>query len=322
MSTKKKYFTFFLQLLGLIVSLYIVFLIVDVEKLLKILPKLTLPIIILALILGMIRQMLTALRWRLLNTDQENTLPYKHYFFYVMASSAMSLITPGIIGIDITRGALLGKNVRTNKVEQLASVLSDRVVGLFSALFVGTLATLIAPVLPHRWQYFFLLFGLLSFFIIGFVIAILPQLHQLLLRLFAKLPKIGEKLSYLLRVWQKIIDFYRDNPSRLLPIFLISFLIHSTFFTLAYLLALNLKLNLSFFTIMAVIALSFIVIALPISLLGLGVNELSFVMLLSLQNVSPELATALSLQLFFLNTLISLIGLPFLWFLPKVQHDS
>ncbi|MBP47848.1 MAG: hypothetical protein CMH53_07900, partial [Myxococcales bacterium] len=81
-------------------------------------------------------------------------------------------------------------------------------------------------------------------------------------------------------------------------------------------------LNLSFFVVATVTALSWVVVALPVSWMGVGTSELSFLLLLSLQGVSRESAVALSLHQSAIHLLTALLCVPLLlWVVARIEAE-
>lgn len=306
---------FGIRWLGLVLSLCVVYWLVDLRVVWRMTKQVSWWTSLIGLALIALRNALVALRWRVMNTQEEKP-PYRRYALYVFASIPMVLISPGTLGFDVARGAMLGKEVEENQARHVISVLSDRIVGFFSVILFGNLALWVAPTFPSREKYFVPLLLLLLGFVAGLLVATSGVLYRLLQRIFGALGGVGQRLLGVLELWMEIAAFFRANLGRVLVALALCFVIHMAWFLLAYLIAQEMGLHLSFFVIATVTALSWVVLMLPITVMGLGVNELSFVFLLSFQGIPAESATALSLHMFALLLVMAILCIPLLWFLP------
>jgi uncharacterized protein (TIRG00374 family) len=76
-----------------------------------------------------------------------------------------------------------------------------------------------------------------------------------------------------------------------------------------YMIALGFKQNIPFTALLIFIPLTVLFSTIPISISGLGIREGAFVVLFSLINIKPEVATAISLSWFLAIVASSLFGL-------------
>lgn len=306
-----------LRVVAVLGSIGVVLLVVDVAKAWQAAQQISLPVVALALSVNLVRQGFIAWRWKAMNTA-EGTHSLSQYLFFILASRPASLLPlPGLLGFDLARGAMIGQSSEEDRAEQFVSVISDRVVGLSSVILIGMAAALVAPQFPSRFKYVGILGLLLSAFVAGLLVSGSPALHGLVGKLLTRLGGLGAKVQALLDLWMRVVAFFRRNPRRIGKALLACALIHVSWFLIVWLLANNLGLGLSFWVVTTVTALSWIVLALPLSWMGLGVNELSFIFLLSFQGVSAELATALSLHQFAINVMFSILCIPLLLFVGK-----
>lgn len=322
MSTKKSIpVGFILRLLGMCLALFIVFQIVKPRELWEKVSQISLWIFVVSLLINVVRQALIGWRWMLMNTESSGH-SLGQYILFTLAALPVQLFVPGIVGMDVVRGALIGQNAEENKAQNLISVLSDRVIGLFSVILLGIGFALFAPQFPSRWKYIGFL-GVLAFlFVVGIVASVSKWLQRLFLWIFGFLGGLGEKLANLLELWTGIVAFFRANPRRVVLALFACLLIHFSWFFIVYLLAQNLQLSLSFFIIATVTAISWVILAIPVSFMGLGVNELSFAYLLSFQGVSNANATALSLHQAAINIVFAVLCIPLWLFLSRKKHSD
>lgn len=308
------------RILGVLLGLLLVFYLVDVQKLWQQVSKISFGIMLLALLINLVRQGLTALRWRLMNTESsEHT--FWQYYLYTLVSAPAQLFVPGLVGVDLARGLLIGQSASGNRGQHLISVLSDRVIGLLSVIILGMGFAIFTPTFPSREKYIIFLGLLLVAFVMGLMISSFKGLHRLIINICGRLGTVGEKGIAFLELWTGILTFFRGNLMRVVWALLVCFLIHFGWFFIVYLLALNLNLNLSFSVVVTVTAISWVILAVPVSWMGLGVNELSFIFLLSFQGVPKEAATALSLHQWVINALFAVLCIPLLLFVTNKKKE-
>ena len=305
-----------LRIVGVVGSIALVVALVDVQLLWERAQQISLPIVALALGVNLVRQAFIAWRWKTMNTN-EGSHRFGEYFLFILASRPAGLLLPGLLGFDLARGVMIGGTSSEGRAEHLVSVLSDRVVGLSSVILIGMGAALAAPQFPSRLKYVGILSVLLSGFVVGLLVSGSPVLHRALSGLLGKLGTVGAKVSEGLALWMRIVSFFRRNPARIGKALVACGLIHLSWFLIAWVLSENLGLGLSFWVITTVTALSWVVLAVPVSWMGLGVNELSFIFLLSFQGVAAESAAALSIHQTVINVAFSILCIPLLLFVGK-----
>lgn len=319
-ATKKTFFLF-LRLIGLISCFFLVFYIIDINRMISLLKRLSLWVVFFALICELFRLLLTSIRWQLLNSDNLKQLSQWQYFRYIIIGSTFNLFMPGALGGDLARSVLVFRAVNKNRSANIFSILTDRIVGFSSIILLGIIACLITPRLPSRNHYLLYLLFLLAIFLCAIAMALSTKVINLFKKLLIKFGSYGEKFIDILTAWQGVVRFYLKNPKRVLLALSVCFPIHISWFIIVYILARNIGINISFLSISLVTSLVWVISAIPITFAGLGVRELSFVYLLSLQGISGEFATALSLQQFAIITLVAMIGIPFIW-IGNVKQKS
>ncbi len=149
-----------------------------------------------------------------------------------------------------------------------------------------------------------------SMFFGGLFVATAAWTNRILRRLAIRTGNMSEKITRLLDAWERALAFYRANLGRLLTSLLLCLPIHVSWFVVVYLVAQSLGIDVSFLAIATVTVLVWVITAVPVSFGGVGVRELSFVYLLSLQGVANEQGVALSLYCFLVAVLLALLGLP------------
>lgn len=311
----KKWIIIILRLV--VLSACLIFLIykVDFNNLFyNVLSKLPIWVLAISVLLSVFRVWLNGIRWKIVNTDYSYQLSDWDYFRYMMISSSFNLVMPGALGGDIVKAIWVGSDVRSNKTKNVLSVFFDRAIGFFS-LFILVLLS----------------FSISSFFhfdikiIIWIITLILLVLLVLLIRFikkdsFSRLIKDWQpkrnillKVKWVLVIIKDIVIIYLGKPRIFIYALLLSFIIHVSFFVINYLIALFLHIKISFFDISMISCLVWLITAIPISISGVGVREISYITLLSYYGVSTEAATGLSLYGFLVAIIVGLFGLPFVF---------
>jgi len=297
----------------LALSLALLWHLVDIRVVADCIGSIPLPVIVILMAVNLFRAWMTAVRWQWVNPDESKQLSSWQYFRLMMMAKPFNLIMPGALGGDFVRTAITLKTVKSNRVNNVIAIAADRFVGLLSITVLGVIALFFMSDIPDK-RAFYCLFGLLTG---GFVVILLVISNAWLLRLlesvFSRLGGLGKRLVHVLETWKKALLFFKCNYKRLLQAFLLCLPIHGLSFLTSYILAKILGMEVSFFDISLILALVWVITAVPITISGLGVRELSLIYFFSLYGVGAEAATALSVYLYVVSVAMGLIGLVFLF---------
>ncbi|NQT33390.1 MAG: flippase-like domain-containing protein [Candidatus Omnitrophica bacterium] len=214
---------------------------------------------------------------------------------------------PTAIGGDIIKAYYAG-NDNNKKVESYASVLMDRLIGLYSYLIIAAVALILdggrfqVPVVRP------LAFTLLVLGFAGFAIIINPGMRHFIEKVFRKLKmfRLGEKLESI----YNIVHDYRNRKRIVLEGLIVSIIAQCVYFSIIYIffLALGAKISIgNIFLIMPVVTF----ISMIPSIGGLGVREGAMVALFT-PLVGKETA--------FASSLLFLCGLIFVSFIGGVIY--
>lgn len=240
-------------------------------------------------------------------------------FRYIMLGSLYGLILPGALGGDVARSAQVALEVPANKAAYVISIWFDRLLGLFSILVMGSIAGILSPQLDHRLYFLLLMAAGLLFFVLLAWLAFHPSIHGLLLRMSSRYKKIHGLLAKLSLNLQELGNYHRTHRHAAWKALGYCVPIHGLAFLVVYLLAGALGIEIGFLALSLFTAISWLVTSIPVSFSGVGIREVSFVVLLQTQGISAEPATTLSLGLFSVIILTSLLGTFFL-FMPKSRR--
>ncbi len=213
---------------------------------------------------------------------------------------------PGIIGGDAVRAYYLNKKAKKMSLT-LASIFMDRYIGYASLMLIGMSA---APFAfsnfgdsPYKWA--------MPFIFVAFV--------------------IGSILFFLLQIGKRfrgMADFYeyfstlKTQKSKIIKAVIISLLVQLLNLFIVVILAAGMGEKMPLLVLFVFLPIIITITMIPISISGLGVREGSFVILLGLIGVKPEIATSLSLAWFFSVFVGSLPGLAIYFAISKKSKKT
>lgn len=300
--------------INIVVFLLCVFLLVrkvDIPSAVSQARKVHFSIFILTVSLSIFRTWLSGLRWELLHPNRENRMSKWSYFRLSMLSHLFNLFMPGALGGDIIKTAYALNEGQGQKVKKVIGVFVDRTIGLISIMILGMIALLAShKELPiSLWQalMLFIVSGGFIFFlfnsrVIGFFEGIAGRIS------FTK-----RIVSPLFKNWKESIQYYKGNSKRVLYSLALCIPIHMVSFMVYFILAKSMGMEIKFLEMVFAVAIMWLITAVPISIGGMGVRELSLVWLLGLFGVPSEQAVSLAV-LGYINAIIkSVIVLPLLF---------
>jgi uncharacterized membrane protein YbhN (UPF0104 family) len=257
----------------------------------------------LAMLVYLVTQGFSAVRWTALARPLGIKTPFKAMLRYYLIGMFFNLFAPGTVGGDVSRVYYLvrdeemraqGHSVTT--VHATMSVLMDRAIGMVVLVWLGAAGLLLFPdyAVPHtaRVATFLLSLGLL----LGALFT--PLLRRLL-------PEDGHHLLVKLRL---MFRSYRTHWRALLEAALLSLVVHLIQAWIHVLMGRALDLNVPYSFAIIVYPLVGTFAAIPISLNGLGLREGGYIFLLAVIGIGNEKGIAFGLLLFLVVALDSLIG--------------
>ena len=235
---------------------------------------------------------LGGIRWRYLINGACNKT-----YVSIAQSSVLSLIgnffnqiLPGQVGGDIVRGFLLYRGTFDSELAVITTLL-DRGMGFLSLI---VLTIFLFPFIPNSIE-----------FSIEFFIYMIISTIILIILLFTWRPyRINNFFS---KVY-KYLDILLADPRLLFITVSISIIIHLLTVAVLYMIAIDVGVNVSYFTLLILLPLMYIVTSLPISIGGIGVRESIFVLFLGLYHVSEGAAIYISLAWYFSVLIAALPG--------------
>jgi uncharacterized protein (TIRG00374 family) len=263
-------------------------------------------------------------RWRMLLSVHGVHLSYWRIFELTMISQFFSAMGVGTTGGDVIKIFYAARAIPQRRAAVAFTIIVDRVIGLVALLLFGVALSIpnLGLLLSHHNTrvatltfYLFALGGVVASFLacIGpFILKI-----QTLRSLVKKLPFIHRGASLFMAyehtahaLGTNILALVGSLPSH----------VCSTLVGYCVLRAMQLQPQPDFLTSCAIIAIVNMLIALPVSVAGLGVRETLFIMFLGLLGIDKDHAFAFSITCFALNLLWSLAGGPFYFLYRHETH--
>jgi len=270
--------------------LYIVLSKTGADKVFDTLKHMSLPAFASAMLLYILAQLISAVRWKLLLPE---IVGIKKIFSLYMIGAFFNNFLPGVIGGDAVKGYYLYQATGDGNLS-LASIFMDRYIGFIGLITICTIA------FPFGFQYFHgsRIEWLLPLIVLSFII--------ISLLIFGL--RLGQRIKFISAFYNSF-HAYRNQKGVLGKVFVLSVLIQFAGIFSVYLIAYGLGQHIPLLAFLIFLPLIILFTMIPLSISGLGVRESSFVLFFGLIGIRPEIATAISLSWFMTVLASSLIGL-------------
>lgn len=279
-------------LLGLVFYLADLFSHEGRKLLLDTLKNADLVLLVAAVLIGVVINMVSSLKWYMLTRAQNLGAGYWRIFAYYLIGQFYNMFLPTSVGGDIVRSYELGK-FSGRQADSLASVFVERYTGVVTLLVVAAIAVLTQLA---RFNQSFIIVTLMMFLIGLSLIAwlILDErpyrwLRNAVQTRFAASSKIFDKLDKL----QLSIIVYKDQPSTLIVAFLNSLVFYFFAVVNVYITALVFTAEISFLDVLIATPIIMLIMNLPISIGNIGLMEVAYVSVLELLGYGAELGLAI-----------------------------
>ena len=285
---KTAFFVFKLTISGL--SLYLVLSKSDPHRIAQMLKSIGPYYFLLAAGIYILAQVGSTLRWKLLLPEK---FTFRRLFSLYMIGAFFNSFLPGVIGGDAVKAYYLNKDAKKLSLT-LASIFMDRYLGYVSLMIIGIVSY------PFAFRFFggsvyrWVMPAIFAAFIVGSV-------------LFFGL-KLGKRFKTVSEFYEYFV-LLKDRKDVLFKAVAISLIIQLTGFAAVGVLASALGEDIPIFLLFVFLPIIITITTIPISISGLGVREGSFVLLLGLIGIKPEMATSLSLSWFLSSFFGSIPGL-------------
>ena len=259
--------------------------------------------IALALMVYLVAQAISAVRWAVLARPLSIATPFKDLVRFYLIGMFFNLFAPSTVGGDVSRvyylvcdQAAQAKGRAVTTMHATMSVLMDRAIGMFVLVWLGAAGLLLFPQYPVpqtvRRVTFLLALALVA------VVLLAPLLRNFV-------PADSHPLVVKVRL---VLRSYRMQWRALASACLLSLVVHliQSWMHVVMGRALGLELPFAFCLILYPLVGTFA--AIPLSLNGLGLREGGYIYLLAVIGIGTEKAIAFGLLLFLIVALDSLIG--------------
>jgi glycosyltransferase 2 family protein len=277
---------------------------IDGERFVHTLASANFYYIALALLVYLLTQTVSAMRWTVLTRPLGIRTPYKELVVYYFIGMFFNLFAPSTVGGDVTRIYYLARDQNKDRRPRAAgstvfaavSVLMDRAIGMVVLVWLGAIGIVLFPEYGVPPAIRALTLSLAAGFLVGALL--MPLVRRVL-------PDDAHPWVLKLRV---ILTSYSKGWRVIPQAITLSFIVHliQAWMHVLMGLALHLSLPLSFCLIVYPLVGTFS--ALPISVNGFGLREGGYIFLLALIGINSEKGIAFGLLLFLIVALDSLIG--------------
>lgn len=272
--------------------------------------------ILAAFLLGIVDRILMAYKWNVLLKAKGMHISLVQVTITYWKTTFLGLFLPATVGGDAVRAYALSRNKDYPMSDVVSSIIVERALG-FLALFVMVVISVLASLFILGETFFEGMTSLLWVFLGLSVVAVVGMYftmrQDILKRVGSFVDERGGKFaqSKIVQKLRQIVRSYASfsgNMGAMLWFFVLSLVENLFPLMWAYLLsvAFNIEVPVLYFFILIPIVL--VLIRLPISLDGFGINEGAFVFFLALIGVSHEEGLLLGLSFHLLTLLIVLPG--------------
>ena len=243
---------------------------------------------------------LGALGWKSLLDALDVRLPHREVGRLYVIGLFFALFTPGGVAGDVVRTYELQHRI-SRGVEALASILVARILSVATLAVLGAVSAM--AILP----------GLISSQVtVGFLAVSVLVLGALLMS-GRPLKTTAERLPWprlarLAGQFLESVEVLRRQPRALVAASLLYLLHHLLAVTAIFFAALALDVDISFGWALALVPIARVLVLLPLSISGLGVQEAAFVVLFQQVGLEPAAAFSLSLLGHVVLTVVPLAG--------------
>ena len=249
-------------------------------------------------------------RWKIILDAQGLKMAWSRVFCISVIAQFFNSFMFGSTGGDFARAYYAAKETHHKKTETVATVVIDRMVGLVVLnLIAGVMLVVRFNFYRQHWQT-----HLPALIMIGMIAATIVALFVVynirffkgwpIFRFIEHHPKIGPIVRRLLIS----IYLYHRRGKVLFKTALLTLVIHSLIILQCFCFGKSLQINMTIVDYFTVIPLIISIAAIPITPGGLGVREGLVVTMLGALNVSAHQSLPLSLMIYLISVVFSLIG--------------
>lgn len=246
---------------------------------------------------AVLSMMINVKRWQVMLMGQGGVASLGTLIRLYLIAMFFNNILPSRFAGDVVRA--YGTSIRlTSKTRSAAAVIMDRLIGAISVLLLGVIGIVLSPsVIPWQLSQLLVVGVVIGLAAVGLLVVPSP-LQGTMRRLLAhveRLPLLGKRLGKRVMAAVDAVLAYSGKPGLILWALLVSMMANGLSIVNIYLYALAVGADVSLAKAAVVAPVVLAVGLLPISLNGLGTIEYTFVLLLGLMGVEPDMALAVAL---------------------------
>jgi uncharacterized protein (TIRG00374 family) len=244
-------------------------------------------------------------RWRMLMRPLMPVLSQRHLFGIYCIGLFFNLFFPTVVGGDVVKMYYAGKPSKSY-AQSFAATFLDRDAGMLAMMIIACIAILLHPISVPRIPVSLIIWGVFALFVAGNIAIFTPRFHRMLTGVLQRLhlSKIATKIDLISNAFQ----IMGKHPGVLFASLLISFINQLLVIAVSWIMALGLRMNVSFSYFLILIPVITLISMIPISLNGMGLREYSFLSLLGAIGVAPASCIALGVVSSIVIILSSLPG--------------
>ncbi len=282
---------------------------IDIGAAIAIVARIRLDLLLALLALVAIDRILSAWRWYILLHRRDSHISFMRVLRLVLVSTFAGYAFPGSIGVEIVR--IYGVTRSTSDLGRaVSSVLVERILAVLALLLLVALGLAFSSGLlpPAVGWLAWLAFAALLF---GVLLIMLPAMRRLTLAML-----VGEWLAPLRAKLQEIytaLDGYRQQPGLMVISVAVAVLFQLVRVAMAVVCAWALGGDAPLAYFLVIVPAVGLLTTLPISIGGLGIQDVSFVYLFGIVGMPAEIALPMSLLLHILVLVPLIVGAWLYW---------
>lgn len=267
----------------------------DTRKLISVLKTVDPFLLISAILINLPQISVKAFRWRRLLQSHRISYSLPSALLSYFGSIFIGLLTPGRLG-ELVKALHVSRDCQVPTARAFSSVLVDRLFDLYALLLFGGAALLSQM---HSTGNILILIESTLILTLPLVVVLHDGTFNRFKAIITRTGKLGQYLFSSKSWLMELRVFLKDlSILSLFEAVLLTLLAYSLFFSQCYLLAMSMRLPLSFLQVAYASALGSLVTLIPISISGLGTREATIVAYLGTLGVKPEAALGYSFLVF------------------------
>jgi hypothetical protein len=269
MAKKKINWFKLLRLLGLVLFVFVLVRI-DVNKAWEAIKTAKVKYLLVAIVFQLLVLLIKAVRWHLLNAQNNSKKAWIKSMGTFFESYAIGVITPGRLGELMKAGH---ENVRSNKIGSIFRIIAERGFDIgFFLLFAGISLYFFTHIQIANTYKIIIISASILIILFAFIILLSKRFIKYLERIINNLRFIKKEFS---------IQITTYPPKKIASIFLLSLTSNLAYFVSCAFLAWSLAAPIGFFEVSGGVSIAGMFNMLPITIMGLGTREITFLYVFS-----------------------------------------